>query len=394
VGALAIDDRAAGPSLEEGEPGFGDRAGIGVFRLQRELPRQSNIGFLATMRNFSTHDNRVLGADGRWKLNDNWVASGQAVYSQTTSDRGARESGPAFIGEVSRSSRTLQYQLSYADIAPGFTAPLGFIPRVDKRELEQWGQYRWRPNNRTVLSFGPEVNATALWSHDGTIEEWEAGTEFSVELKGGTNLDAEYSESMERYQGVEFRKNESSARFETAIVKWLECSVHFRTEDEINYYPAGGLVPFLGNGVNLESNATLKITAPLRIDETYLFTRLSPKSDFTARAANGAIVTNHIFRTRASYQFTRALSLRAIVDYSTVLPDPALIALEKETRLAADLLVTYLVNPWTAFYVGYNDGYENFGVDPAFRNRLLRTDSGLTPTGRQFFVKASYLFRF
>jgi hypothetical protein len=77
-----------------------------------------------------------------------------------------------------------------------------------------------------------------------------------------------------------------------------------------------------------------------------------------------------------------------------VLPDETLIDLETEKRFTADLLVTYLVNPWTAFYVGYNDGYGNVEIDPTFRDRLRPTDSVFNSMGRQVFVKMSYLFRF
>ena len=106
------------------------------------------------------------------------------------------------------------------------------------------------------------------------------------------------------------------------------------------------------------------------------------------------IVDNHIWRSRASYQFTRSLSLRAILDYSSVLPDATLIDLEREKRFSADMLVTYLVNPWTALYVGYTDGYGNLEVDPISRDRLRATESVFHSTGRQVFVKMSYLFRF
>ncbi|MGE5815462.1 MAG: hypothetical protein ACM36C_13315, partial [Acidobacteriota bacterium] len=94
------------------------------------------------------------------------------------------------------------------------------------------------------------------------------------------------------------------------------------------------------------------------------------------------------------YQFTRALSLRAIVDYSAVRPDETLIALDNDKRFTADFLMTYLVNPWTAFYVGYNDGYANLEIDPVSRDRIRPTESGFTSVGRQLFVKLSYLFRF
>jgi len=66
--------------------------------------------------------------------------------------------------------------------------------------------------------------------------------------------------------------------------------------------------------------------------------------------------------------------------------------------LTADFLVTYLLNPGTALYVGYTDGRENLALDPPTSAMtpptLRRIGSPDTSTGRQFFVKLSYLFRF
>ena len=107
-----------------------------------------------------------------------------------------------------------------------------------------------------------------------------------------------------------------------------------------------------------------------------------------------AIVSNHIWRSRASYQFTRRLSVRAIADYSAVLPDRDLIDLEREKRFTSDVLLTYLINPWTALYAGYTDAYGNLEIDPFSRDRLRPTDSVFHSTGRQVFVKMSYLLRF
>jgi len=39
-------------------------------------------------------------------------------------------------------------------------------------------------------------------------------------------------------------------------------------------------------------------------------------------------------------------------------------------------------------------GYENVGLDPSASPALSRIGSPSTPTGRQIFVKLSYLFRF
>ena len=69
-----------------------------------------------------------------------------------------------------------------------------------------------------------------------------------------------------------------------------------------------------------------------------------------------------------------------------------LVSLEPEKRLQSDVLLTYLVNPGTSLFVGYTDREENLAIESTSRYRLRRTNS-LGHTGRQFFVKLSYLFR-
>jgi len=84
---------------------------------------------------------------------------------------------------------------------------------------------------------------------------------------------------------------------------------------------------------------------------------------------------------------------RFIGQYDSVLANPAFTFLETTKNFNADFLITYLLHPGTALYVGYTDGYDNLRRAPA--------DGILTPggaptlsTGRQVFVKSSYLFRF
>ena len=43
-------------------------------------------------------------------------------------------------------------------------------------------------------------------------------------------------------------------------------------------------------------------------------------------------------------------------------------ALDRTKHLTVDLLMTYLVAPGTAIYVGYTDGYDNITLDPLDRH--------------------------
>jgi predicted porin len=109
------------------------------------------------------------------------------------------------------------------------------------------------------------------------------------------------------------------------------------------------------------------------------------------------IFNNHILRMKANYQFTKELSLRFITQYDTVLANPKNTSLENDKALNFDVLVTYLLHPGTAIYVGYNSNLSNIdralALNPVNGN-FLRTRDPFTNDGKQFFVKASYLFRF
>ena len=107
------------------------------------------------------------------------------------------------------------------------------------------------------------------------------------------------------------------------------------------------------------------------------------------------IFTNHIARSKWNYQFTRELSARVILQYTSVLSNPLISSLSPRKNLNADFLITYLVHPGTAIYVGYNSNLQNLD------RGLIPTPTGLRTTpdrflndSRQFFVKVSYLLRF
>ena len=162
----------------------------------------------------------------------------------------------------------------------------------------------------------------------------------------------------------------------------------------INYYPVPGIQPFRGNSFEGSLGFTLRPGSQLRLDKTYIFSRLGTAERSSPAAAVGvAIFNNHILRSKLNYQFTRELSLRAIVDYNSVLPNSSLVSFDREKRLSADILLTYLLHPGTALHIGYTDSFENLEFSPFISPRLRRTGFPDVSVGRQFFVKLSYLLR-
>ena len=104
----------------------------------------------------------------------------------------------------------------------------------------------------------------------------------------------------------------------------------------------------------------------------------------------------HIVRAKLSYQFNRELSFRFIGQYKANLTNSALTALQTTKGFNSDFLMTYLVHPGTALYLGYNSNLANLDPNLAMNPNgdLLRTRNGFINDSRQFFVKISYLFRY
>ncbi len=132
---------------------------------------------------------------------------------------------------------------------------------------------------------------------------------------------------------------------------------------------------------------TLRPGRRLHIENTYLFTRLEDE------ATGAKIFTNRIVRSRWNWQFDRKFSVRAILQYDETEAEPALSSLETTKNYNGDLLLTYLVNPWTAIYLGYNGNYQNLDlVDMGSGNEIVRTDDEFLNDSRQLFFKISWLF--
>ena len=127
---------------------------------------------------------------------------------------------------------------------------------------------------------------------------------------------------------------------------------------------------------------------PLEVDNTYILERLTSRED------NTSIFNNHIIRSKWNWQFTPRLAVRTIFQYNTILPNQVLTSLKPTKQFNADFLVSYIVNPWTALYIGYNSDRQNINLVPTSTGaQLLRTNRFLND-GRQFFVKFSYFFGF
>jgi len=370
IGVLTTDDRAPR-----------DRAMNSVLSIQREFAKDSHIRAFVTDREQSSHFNRVASLDTRLRLKRGWFLTNEFARSESTEG-----SGGLFFAGLSHMDRHWESNLTYRDITAGFRAELGYIPRTDIREAKEKLTYKWRPEKRVVTAFGPTVELLRNWNHGGTVQDWGIKPGFVVEMLRLTEIEAGRREEFELYQNLGFRKGANYIQAKSDPYKWFGFITSYSQGSGVNYYPATGMRPFLADTLNGMWQVTLRPTERLRLDETYFYNRLSTRGT--------TIYNNHIVRSKANYQFTREFAFRAIIDYNGVLPNESLIAQDRTKRVGYDFLFTWLLHPGTAVYAGYTDIYQNLALDPSRPPYLRFTVAPELATGRQAFVKLSYLVRF
>jgi hypothetical protein len=176
------------------------------------------------------------------------------------------------------------------------------------------------------------------------------------------------------------------AEFGTDIYQKVGFGVSYDDGSVINFVPAVGL-PTLADRTLVVADVRWRPIDRLRVDATYLSTSLDDRN------GRGAIFDDRILRTRVNYQFTKEMSLRAILQHEDTRPT-ALSSLTRDENLNLDVLFRYVLNPFSALYVGFNTNESNLQlVDDGVNPPTLVRSEDLARDGQQLFVKFSYLLQ-
>ena len=358
-------------------------------------------------------------------------------FSSGNRGNGNYYSGPAERLEVQRAGLNFSYDGTYNDITPGFVSIPGFINRVDIRESSQMFDYRFRPKSGWVVDWGPSLNMRHDFDHTGLRLDTDYLPYFALQGRGQTALIVRpYEETRERlrpqdicfygyslacspgtFGNQDFHEHTSGASFTTGYFKFatVQANYYWGTGINIVAVPASSLAgltpynqPFLAHEETAQAEIIVRPIKPLKIDTTYLFERLRANNataslvESQVPGVGRGIFNDHILRSKWNWQFTPQLSLRVILQYNGLLAGTPGVGspytyLPTQKEFNADVLITYLVHPGTAIYVGYNSDLENLNVVPgmpASPGYVTNTAKGFMNDSRQFFVKASYMFRF
>jgi hypothetical protein len=397
-GAILINDEAPGMNRDASDPLSGEKANIGIVRGFRDISDQSRVGFLLTDRELGDGFNRVASVDGRFKLTDNWITNVQLVGTDSEpATGGASTTGYQRNIQVNRTGRTLNTHSHFIETSNDFRTELGFQNRFfrpDTSGIHNRVNLNFYPASMDLNSWSFTVFDVYLEDNEGTRIYHQLGPDIGVSFDT-TNFGASFTDYTEILRPQDFPGIASTTRYDydnwslnfaNSTLNTLEFGVSYRSGTTLNLVPARGTLPSVADTNRIDADMLWRPFDRLRVANTYLYTELE------SRNGQGKIFSNEIIRSNWNYQFNKEWSLRFIAQYEETDAGVAT-RLSDDRNLNFDVLLRYVINPWSAFYVGYNTNRSNFDiVEMEGERELIATDS-LKKDGDQFFVKFSYLFQ-
>jgi hypothetical protein len=181
----AVDDR----ELSE----TGDLPVYNLLRVQRDVGRQSRVGFAYTDRIDGGAYNRVGLVDTRLVFGGVYSLSAHGAMSWSRRD-GVASRGPAWSLNFARTGRTFGLQATFRGLDPDFVAASGFIDRGNVAQINVGPSLTAYGKRGALLErFTGSVSADWLWNYDDLFAgrgylERKFITRTSWSLRGGWNL--------------------------------------------------------------------------------------------------------------------------------------------------------------------------------------------------------------
>jgi hypothetical protein len=398
IGTMLTNDEAPGLRVLPGDPLYGEDADVSVLRVFRDFGQQSRAGILHTEREFGDTYNKVAAADTYIRLTENWLTELLMVNTETRRADGTVLDGRQTNWRVNRNGRNFLAHYHWTQQSNDFSVPLGFLSRnytPDAKGLHGFMEYRFWLEDSWLNRIGPRV----FFANQDDLSGLRVYSEFSPALQmawaGDSFLSVGINKIRERLRPKDFpglvaprdyEQQRWAANISSDVLAKLGFSLRLDEGTVINLVPPVGAEPELADRTLIEAELRWRPMDRLRVDSTFLSTSLD---DHMGR---GPIFDNRIFRTRLNYQFTKEMSLRVILQHEDTKPT-ALSRLTRDESLNLDVLFRYVLNPWSALYVGFNNNESNLQlVDTPQGPELVRTED-LARDGQQLFVKFSYLLQ-
>lgn len=326
--------------------GTAETANYGTLRLQHSLTRGSNIGLLATTRDFDGDNAGSVGVDTTLFFTDTLGMTAQFLQVHgPTSDNGL-----AWFVRPAWDTSTSHFHVRYTEIDPGilddFNA-VGFIRDDDRKEFDTNARHTFWLTEGPVEKIQPGVNYNRFYSHEDVLRSWELDANIDVVFRNGWEASVQYIDEFKLFE-KEFRNDRTILKVgwdgRDGREAWVRHGQGFNFDNDLVLYGAGVRWP-LGD----------------RWRFSYDFTRLELEPDLDQETT-----TIHVFEVL--YSFHADMFAKLFVQTNS--------AIDKENIQA--LWVWRFKPPFGSLQLAYQTGTSEQGQ--------------ISEQGDTFFTKLSWVF--
>ncbi|MFH1687532.1 MAG: DUF5916 domain-containing protein [bacterium] len=375
------------------------RSSNNVFRLKQTVAENSHLGLLVTDRRLDDGgSNTLLSFDGSLRLSkyysviwqgvathtkepdDTTMTAGYPGYYGATFDQGAHTlhyDGESYWGDaayfgINREDRNFDIDLAYLHKSPTFRADNGYQPTNDRKKVQFYGGYSLYFDRGIFQRIHPNLTLAHEWDYAGDLNQQYLDLQAEVQLSvASISIHPWYRKSAESYRGVEYTNLWLIHNcFSSTPTGWLALGGGVTYSHNIAY---GDQIK--GKETMLSAWLDLRPTSRLFVENWFNY------AHGDSLEGGGTIYDGYTVRSRGTYQFSRELALRLVVEYD-----------DFGKVWSVDPLLTYQINPFSVLYAGSSYGYDGLPVTIGSDDRyVIGRDWQLSR--RQFFLKLKYLFQ-
>jgi len=371
---FALDEFPGQVASEEGDEELAGRDAVfTLLRYKRTLRKDSFLGGFYTGREFAGSFNRILGADGRFRLTPASLLEFHAFGSLSRDGSASESLGGSAVGiRYNYSTRKWYIEAGFNDISRNFRTDVGYVSRVGLTMLPWLVIRSYYPRSKFFQEIEP-----FYWGYlarDRFSGLYETANVFVVRFNMPRQSQLRFDAILgnEVFTDRRFTINAWRVQGYTQILKQLYLEASYRRGGMIYYDPDD---PFQGRGAI--AYAALIFQPVEKLNDTFSLNF----TDFFRKAGGEEIYRYTIVRNRLVFQFNKYLFLRGIVEYNSYY-----------RKMNVDLLASFTYIPGTVVYLGYGSAYEKLRWDGGGRDYFPSDD--FLKTKGSFFFKASYLWRF
>jgi hypothetical protein len=334
-----------------------------VFRTKADVGSGSYVGFTLTDKELGGGTwSRLGGLDGQLRFKDRVFFNFQALASSSSFEGDRTDLAPGLYGELYYTNKHFAVGGFYKAIHPDFQASLGFVNRTDYRSVGGFASYHIYTDKKFLNQIQLRLQAGQRFGYADSVKQdtW-IRPQVQFRLTEFNQVFVMYEAGMERFAGVDFKKQILSIESQFTVISWMPFFFFFETGDSINYDPDNA---YLGHSNTYGVSLTFKPSKRLQLGTDF------SKQTFWDGADGAGNWDYNVVREKATYQVSKTLSFRAIVDYNFFYKEAF-----------GSLLASWVLRPGTVFFLGFDNNYlrDEFG-------HLIRDNYNV-------FVKFSYWWR-